>query len=58
VRLGPDAEGRLAAHKHPREGAGIITTLTETDGLVVLPEDWTRIEPGTEVDFIPYSALI
>lgn len=58
VRLAPDAEGQLAAHKHPREGAGIITTLTETDGLVVLPEDWTRVEPGASVDFIPYSALI
>ena len=36
----------------------MLTSLTETDGLVELPEDLTRLEPGTEVDFVPYSELI
>jgi molybdopterin molybdotransferase len=43
--------------RFPKEGAGMITSLTETDGLVELPEDMTRLEPGTEVDFMPYSEL-
>jgi molybdopterin molybdotransferase len=46
------------ARRYPKEGAGMITSLTETDGLVELPEELTRLEPGTEVDFIPYSELI
>lgn len=48
----------LKARRFPKEGAGMLTSLTETDGLVELPEDLTRLEPGTEVDFVPYSELI
>lgn len=44
--------------RFPKEGAGMLTSLTETDGLVELPEDMTRLEPGTTVDFIPYNELI
>jgi molybdopterin molybdotransferase len=50
-------EGALVAHKHPREGAGVITSLTETDGLVELPETATRLAPGQSVAFLPYEAL-
>ena len=46
------------ARRFPKEGAGMLTSLTETDGLVELPEDLTRLEPGTEVNFVPYSELI
>ena len=35
----------------------MLTSLTETDGLVELHEETTRLEPGTEVDFLPYSEL-
>jgi molybdopterin molybdotransferase len=53
-----NGEGRLEAQKHPREGAGVITSLTDTDGLVELPELVTRIEKGEIVAFLPYAALI
>ena len=46
------------ARRYPKEGAGMITSLTETDGLVELPEELTRLERGLQVDFIPYSELI
>jgi molybdopterin molybdotransferase len=46
------------ARRFPKEGAGMLTSLTETDGLVELPEETTRLEPGAEVDFIPYSELV
>ena len=46
------------ARRFPKEGAGMLTSLTETDGLVELPEDMTRLEPGAEVAFIPYRQLI
>jgi molybdopterin molybdotransferase len=45
------------AQKHPREGAGVITSLTESDGLVELPEAVTRIEPGEMVGFLPFAML-
>jgi molybdopterin molybdotransferase len=57
VRIRREADGRVLARKHPREGAGVITSLTETDGLVELPETATRVEPGATVGFLPYAAL-
>jgi molybdopterin molybdotransferase len=36
----------------------VITSLTETDGLVELPEDVTRIAPGDPVGFLSYGALV
>jgi molybdopterin molybdotransferase len=51
-------EGPVRARRFHKEGAGMLTSLTETDGLVELPEDVTSLRPGTVVDFIPYSELI
>jgi molybdopterin molybdotransferase len=58
VRLARDGDGGLVAHKHPREGAGVITSLTETDGFVELADDVTRVAPGDPVGFLPYASLI
>lgn len=57
VTLARADDGVLQAFKHPREGAGVITSLTETDGLAELGDDVTRIEPGAVIGFIPYAAL-
>jgi molybdopterin molybdotransferase len=57
VKLTRAEDGVLEAAKHPREGAGILTSLTETDGLAELADDVTRIEPGDTIGFVPYSAL-
>jgi molybdopterin molybdotransferase len=57
VRLEAGPDGRLTARKHPREGAGVITSLTESDGLVELPEPVMRIEPGDVLRFLPYDLL-
>jgi molybdopterin molybdotransferase len=51
-------DGRLMAHKHPQDGAGVITSLTETDGLAELTEDMTAVEPGAPVGFLSYGALL
>jgi molybdopterin molybdotransferase len=56
LRRAPD--GELEAVKYPQDGAGILTSLTETDGLLEFPEDVTEIEPGTRVGFLSYAALI
>lgn len=52
------ADGTVEAVKFPREGAGLLSSLVETDGLVELPEDATRIEPGQTVAFFPYAVLL
>jgi molybdopterin molybdotransferase len=50
-------DGEIEAVKHPQDGAGILTSLTETDGLLEFPEDVTSIEPGARVGFLSYSQL-
>jgi len=56
LRRGPD--GVIEAVKHAQDGAGVITSLTQTDGLVELLEDTTAIEPGASVGFLSYAALV
>jgi molybdopterin molybdotransferase len=58
VALRRAVDGEFEAIKHPQDGAGILTSLTETDGLLEFPEDVTAIEPGTRVGFLSYAALI
>ena len=48
----------IEAVKHPQEGAGVITSLTETDGLAELAEDTTTVEPGSTVGFLSYATLM
>ena len=58
VSLREGADGTPEAVKFPREGAGLLSSLVETDGLVELGEDVTIIEPGQTVGFLDYSSLI
>jgi len=57
VRLRPGADGVAAAHKHGVDGAGILTSLTETDGLAELADDVTVVSPGETVSYLPYALL-
>ena len=57
VSLEADGAGGWVARKFPREGAGILSSMVESDGLVELPEDLTELEPGTSVDFLPFSEV-
>lgn len=50
-------DGEIEAVKHPQDGAGILTSLTETDGLLEFPEDVTSIEPGARIGFLSYAQL-
>jgi molybdopterin molybdotransferase len=50
-------DGAVEAVKFPRDGAGIITSLTETDGLVELGEDVTAVMPGEMVGFLSHAVL-
>jgi molybdopterin molybdotransferase len=58
VSLRRRADGEIEAVKHPQDGAGILTSLTETDGLLEFLEDVTTIERGDRAGFLSYAALI
>lgn len=58
VALRRAADGEIEAVKHPQDGAGILTSLTETDGLLEFPEDVTSIAPGDRVGFLSFAALM
>ncbi len=58
VALRTGADGTLDAVKYPQDGAGVLTSLTQTDGLAELGEDVTNIEPGAMVGFLPYASLL
>jgi molybdopterin molybdotransferase len=57
VSLARQADGSYVATKHPQDGAGVISSLTATDGLAELADDVTEIAEGQTVGFIPYSVL-
>jgi molybdopterin molybdotransferase len=58
VTLQRGADGSIEASKYPRDGAGILSSLTESAGLVELDEETTRVEPGQQVGFLPHASLI
>jgi len=58
VFLRKAADGAVEAVKFPREGAGLLSSLVDTDGLVELGEDVTLVEPGQTVGFLSYSNLL
>lgn len=57
VRIVAGADGAAIAEKYEVEGAGVITSLTRTHGLVELDEATTSVAPGDMVRFIDYAAL-
>lgn len=52
------ADGSLEAVKFPREGAGLLSSLIETDGLVELGESIVKVEPGDSVGFLSYADML
>lgn len=58
VALERAEDGTIEAHKFAQDGAGVISSMTATDGLVELPEDLTSIAAGETVGFLSYAALI
>jgi molybdopterin molybdotransferase len=52
------ADGVLEAAKFPREGAGLLSSLVDTDGLVELGEEITKVQPGQTVGFLSYASLM
>ena len=55
VRVQFAADG--TARRYPKEGAGILTSLTESDALMELPEEMTVLAPGDLAPCIPLGLL-
>ncbi|MDO9708184.1 molybdopterin molybdotransferase MoeA [Paracraurococcus lichenis] len=56
VRLRPG--GALpVAEKFEREGAGLLTSLTQSDAFAELPEDVLAVAPGDRVQVLPFAAV-
>jgi molybdopterin molybdotransferase len=58
VTLRTAADGSLEAIKFPREGAGLLSSLVETDGLAELAESVITVEPGDSIGFLGYANLL
>jgi molybdopterin molybdotransferase len=58
VSLRNATDGVLEVTKFPREGAGLLSSLVDTDGLVELGEEVTQVEPGQIVGFLSYASLL
>ncbi len=56
VRLGPGSPLPEAA-KFGREGAGLLSSLTESDAFAELPEEVTAVSPGDIVRVLPFAAV-
>jgi molybdopterin molybdotransferase len=44
------------ARKYPREGAGLLTSLTESDAFAELGEAVTQVAPGDRIAVLPFRA--
>jgi molybdopterin molybdotransferase len=58
ARLNRDQNGQLLAVRHPKGGAGVLTSMVESDGLIELAENQGPFEEGFMVDFLPFSEVI
>jgi molybdopterin molybdotransferase len=50
--------GSLIARRYPKDGAGILSSIVQSDGFVVLDETVSDLAPGATVDFLPFSEVI
>jgi molybdopterin molybdotransferase len=59
VRVTLAAQGDVTlARKFPREGAGLLTSLTQSDGFAELAEEVTAVAPGDRVPVMPFAGLL
>jgi molybdopterin molybdotransferase len=58
VTLRRAQDGSTEAVKFPREGAGLLSSLIDTDGLVELREDVIKVAAGDSVGFLGYADLL
>jgi molybdopterin molybdotransferase len=58
VKLGRDAAGGLVLQRFGSDSSGWLGSLTEGDGLAILPEDAGDVAAGDLIGFLPFSGLL
>ena len=56
ARLERDGD-RVVAIKYPRDGAGVLSSIVRSDGLVVIGETVSDLAAGAIVDFLPFAEV-
>lgn len=51
-------DGTPTAQRFPKDGAALISSLTQSDGLVELEENRLTVEPGGRVNYFPFETLL
>ncbi len=57
VSVSQAADGVLEARRFPKEGAALLTSLTQSDGLAELADDTVAVAAGDFVSFHPHALL-
>jgi molybdopterin molybdotransferase len=52
------ADRVVVAVKYPKDGAGVLSSIVRSDGLVILDETVSELAVGTMVEFLPFSEVI
>ncbi len=55
VRLGNGDDGAPVAHKFPRQGAGILMSVVDSDGVLELPEEMEELKAGDMAPYLSFS---
>jgi molybdopterin molybdotransferase len=50
-------KGSAVARRYPKDGAGILSSIVQSDGFVVLGEAVSDVAPGAAVDFLAFSEV-
>jgi|SRR5579864_485092 len=58
ARLEAVPAGGWVAQKFPRDGAGILSSMVESEGFVVLDEQVETLGAGDQVPFLPFSEVL
>jgi molybdopterin molybdotransferase len=45
------------AIRYPKDGAGILSSIVQSDGFAVIKEDVAELVPGAIVDLLPFSEV-
>ncbi|HEX3864150.1 MAG TPA: gephyrin-like molybdotransferase Glp [Stellaceae bacterium] len=54
--LGRD-NGSVVVRKYKKDGAGILSSIVQSDGFAILDESIGDVTPGVTVDFLPFSEV-
>lgn len=50
--------GELVASRYPKQGSGVIRSLTDSDGLIEIAEEVTAVAPGDRLGFISFREAL